>query len=220
MNYLRKELEEILVTNLPKEIFKNDDGTNKDKLNDKIIATKKLFEKLNIDQKVVNEIDDFIFLLLNPMSHSDLESEIYKTDIEKVLTLVANFRKECETLKPLIKRILPRSNKIIMVINKDINTVNEYVVTVSEDVFVYLNPDGSRVSSHSELEKDLICYEVKNSIKGKENKISINAKQKENLQKFYEYCCNKESVAIDPDFLNFYFLSDKSKNISQIIADL
>ena len=220
MNYLRKELEEILVTNLPKEIFKNDDGTNKDKLNDKIIATKKLFEKLNIDQKVVNEIDDFIFLLLNPMSHSDLESEIYKTDIEKVLTLVANFRKECETLKPLIKRILPRSNKIIMVINKDINTVNEYVVTVSEDVFVYLNPDGSRVSSHSELEKDLICYEVKNSIKGKETKNSINAKQKENLQKFYEYCCNKESVAIDPDFLNFYFLSDKSKNISQIIADL
>lgn len=220
MNYLRKELEEILDSFLPREIFKNDDGSDKKKLNDKIIATKNLFSKLNIDQTHLNQIDDFIFLLLNPLSHNDLESEIYKNDVEKVVDLVAEFRKQCEEINPLIKKIHPRGAQLIMVVRKDSITVNEYLIRTEEDLFVYLNPNGKRTCSPTSINKECICYEVKSSIKGTEYNLKINQKQSNDLQEFYNHTCNKERIAIDPNFLDYYYLPDKSKTINQIIKDI
>lgn len=211
VNYLRKELEEILKTFLPKEIFKNNDGTNKDKLNDKIIATKYLFNRLKIDLEIINQIDDYIFLLLNPLSHSDLESEIYKTDIEKIFNLLTTFRQDCETLKPLIKKVLPRATKIKMVLNKNATTANEYLISIEEDVFIYSPPSGNGIFSDSELNKEIICYEIVNSIKGENFNLSLNKEQKESMQKFYEQTCHREGVAVNANYLDHFEKLDGTK---------
>lgn len=216
LNYLRKELEEVLKTFLPKEIFKNDDGKTKEKLNDKIIATKKLFNSLGISLTKINQIEDYVYLLLNPMSHSDLDSEIYKVDVEKILELIVKFREDCEALKPLIKKILPRNTKLKMILSKSATTSNEYLISNEEDLFIYLHPDGSKVFSDTTLSKELTCYEIVNLVKGIDYYITLNKQQRKSMREFFEQSCDKEGVAKSSDFLDFFETLEGAKLSSLI----
>ncbi|WHF51261.1 hypothetical protein QGN23_12600 [Chryseobacterium gotjawalense] len=218
MNYLRKELEQILENYLPKELFKNDDGSDKKKLNDKMISVKKFFESLHIDNSILNLIDDYIALLLNPLSHSDLISEIYKVDVEKILLLVESLRTQCETLEPRIKKIISRNQKIILVLQKNTTTINEYIITVEDDVFLHNVSPGVTNISTTKLIHEMVCYEIVNNVKGRDHTLAINATQASNLQSFYEISCNKEGITIESDFYKYYFLFNKSVNISQLMT--
>ncbi|KIA90493.1 AAA family ATPase [Kaistella jeonii] len=219
MNYLRKELEQTFENYLPKEIFKNDDGSDKKKLNDKMISAKKLFESLEIDNSILNSIDDYISLLLNPLSHSDLISEIYKIDVEKIFLLVENLRKQCEILKPLLKKILNRNQELFLVLPKSEKLINEYVLNIEKDVFLYHKDATTKIISKTEFKKDAKCYEVKDGVKGVEFPITLNEENRINFEEFYKKTCVKEKIAAENDFLKFYFLKDKSKNVLDLIND-
>ena len=150
-------------------------------------------------------------MLLNPLSHSDLDSEVYKVDVEKVFNLLTAFRQDCETLKPLIEKVLPRAIRLKMVLKKNETTTNEYLISIEEDLYVYNNPTGKRIFSDSELNKEVTCYEIVNSIKGKDLNFSLNKQQKETMQKFYEQTCNKENITISPNYLDYYEKLDGTK---------
>jgi len=218
MNYLRKELEQVLETFLPKEIFKNDDGSDKKKLNDKMISVKKFFDSLNLDKSILNLIDDYVFLLLNPLSHNDIQSEIYKIDVESVVKLISDLRERLELLQPMLKKIVARNQRLILILKKNTTTVNEYLVNVENDIFIHNISPGNFNVSTSKLNKEIICYEIKNTIKGTEHSITLAATKIENLQVFYEQSCTNEGIMIETDFYKYYYLSDRSANIQQLLT--
>ncbi len=194
INYLRKELEEILTTYLPKEIFKNQDGSTKPKLNDHLLASIKLYENFGLNSILIKQIYEYVYLLLNPLSHRDLESEVYKIDIEKVIQIIIKLRAELLFYSSKIKKLLHRDQELILSFEVKTNVINEYIIKIVDDVFLFVHDDGRFSISKTSLQKECICYEFKNDVKGDDLIFKIPNDQSENLEKFYLKCCVKEGI--------------------------
>lgn len=194
VNYLRKELEEILTTYLPKEIFKNQDGSTKPKLNDHLLAAIKLYDNLGINSSLIKQIYEFVYLLLNPLSHRDLDSEIYKIDIEKIIQIIIRLRTELLFYSSKIKKLLHRDQELILSFEVKTNVINEFIIKIVDDVFLFLQDDGTVNISKITLHKECTCYEFKNEVKGIDYQLNLPSDQKESIEIFYTKCCEKEGI--------------------------
>ncbi len=90
-NYLRKECERLLKINLPPQYRIGNDASVLTELGDLINQFKKLYEDCGIDineQEIGRSLNVFKRAILNPTSHDDLKSPLYRQEIEKVFDLV------------------------------------------------------------------------------------------------------------------------------------
>ena len=117
--YLRTECEKILDELLPDclkmEIKRNENGsdlTQPYNLNDKILKLEFFCEKENIDYTPFKDLKIYKDLLLNSLSHNDITTQIYKTEILKIIKALKKLkeinrgRKILDTAKDIYFKII------------------------------------------------------------------------------------------------------------------
>jgi hypothetical protein len=90
-NYLRKECERLLKQKLPPQYRIGNDASVLTELGDLISQFKKFYEDCGIDinqQEIGRSLNVFKRAILNPTSHDDLKSPMYRSEIDKVFDLV------------------------------------------------------------------------------------------------------------------------------------
>ncbi len=218
-NYLRKEIEDILTNYLPKEIIKNQDGTTKIKLNDFINSAIKFYHSLNLDITLLNKVNEFVPVMLNPLSHKDLSSEVYKVEIDKIIELAKSLKTETKNNLSNIRKIVAREGKLILSYSFNPTTIYEYVIQLEEDLFVYRNGDGSYELSITTLKKECSCYEIVSGTKGADNPITLSAVQKSDIKSLYEVNCQNAGIAVELNIIPLLRVNDSNRLLNDIIID-
>ena len=218
-NYLRKEIEDILTNYLPKEVLKNPDGTTKIKLNDFINASIKFYDTLGLDTTLLNKVNEFVPVMLNPLSHKDLSSEVYKVEIDKIIKLAKSLKTEIKNHMSNVRKVEAREGKLILSYDVNATTLNEYVIQLEEDLFVYLNNDGTYNLSITPVNKKCICYEIVSGTKGAEHQIELTATQKTDIKDLYESNCQREGIPVQPNLIPLLRTNGNNRLLNDIILD-
>ena len=127
-NYLRKECERLLTKQiLPENLtlkVTDDKGSVTAQLDDLIANFKKYYEGVNGDFTKFNKLKEYKDLLLNPLSHDNIESPIYRLELESVLAVLIEMQK----LKPFL---------LVPVDGKSPDTIKLYETDSISDNWVY-----------------------------------------------------------------------------------
>ncbi len=106
-NYLRKECEDLISKILPKTYKINEDCSKVQELENLLKKLEKLFEDCNIPKpkELLDSLKIYRKALLNPSSHNDLKSPIFRKELEEAFKIVGNLEKlyESEIVQTLIK---------------------------------------------------------------------------------------------------------------------
>lgn len=103
-NYLRKETERLLKNLLPlnKRIkLTSEEGTKPLQLDTLIDNFKKHYEEFGSDFREFKKLKEYKDVLLNPLSHDNVDSPIYKQELQAIINIIINIRKL--NFKPLIE---------------------------------------------------------------------------------------------------------------------
>lgn len=90
-NYLRKECERVITYILPKHMIFKDDldaGSTKLMLDGLIGKLKSYFKDLDINYSPFEKLKEHKDILMNPLSHDNIESPIYKLELVKTIEIV------------------------------------------------------------------------------------------------------------------------------------
>lgn len=219
VNYLRKEIEDILTNYLPKEVIKNQDGTNKIKLNDFINSAIKFYNSLNLDITLLNKVNEFVPVMLNPLSHKDLSSEVYKVEIDKIIELSKFLKTELKNHMSNTRKVEAREGKLILSYNVNDTTLNEYVIQLEEDLFVYRNNDGTHKLSITPLKKECVCYEIVSGAKGTDYQIELTATQKAGIMDLYKSNCQRDTIAIQQNIILLLRNNGNNRPLNDVIVE-
>ena len=140
-NYLRKAVEE-MISLFPKYISINDDGTTKEKLRSRVDAAKTLL--LNIDGNIV-DIQQIIFslgLLLNPLSHRSIDTNIYRTELNAIIKIVPRLKQHIIELD--IKEVIAQSNYIFLFMDEDETKKCEIKIKLNSPLYSFIDKNGNR----------------------------------------------------------------------------
>ncbi len=134
-NYLRKECERLLLDKLV-ETYKVGEGlkglVKPPKLETLIDRLKVYYIELGIEppNELINSLQNYKSILFNPMSHSDIESPIYRNDLELAFT----------TIEDLQRIVLPKREVIVnkgTIFNFSLPAINYTAqVEISKDIYL------------------------------------------------------------------------------------
>jgi hypothetical protein len=134
-NYLRKECERLLLDKLV-ETYKIGEGlkglVKPPKLETLIDRLKIYYIELGIEppNELINSLQNYKSILFNPMSHSDIESPIYRNDLELAFT----------TIEDLQRIVLPKREVIVnkgTIFNFSLPAINyTSQVEISKDIYL------------------------------------------------------------------------------------
>lgn len=216
-NYLRKEGERIITEFVPKKILKNDDGSNKERFNNLVLATKSFYQRIGLDTKNLNALIEFLDILLNPLSHNDIDSEVYKHEVIKTIDTLETLRTELGTLQHNIIEVDPRGTEYILTIQKDVNTFNKYLIKLKQDLFIKKSVDGSSNQfSSCQIERGIKCFEIVNERKGEEHSYNATIEQCIGFKEFYEGAANADSIPLITEYLRLFSRTKDGKTLEQI----
>lgn len=140
-NYLRKAVEEMIAL-FPKYISINDDGSTKEKLRSRVDAAKTLL--LNIDGDIA-DIQQIIFslgLLLNPLSHRSVDTNIYRTELNSIIKIIPRLRQHVIELD--IKEVIAQSNYIFLFMDEDETKRCEIKIKLNSPLYSFIDKNGNR----------------------------------------------------------------------------
>jgi hypothetical protein len=157
--------------------------------------------------------------MLNPLSHKDLSSEVYKVEIYKIIELAKSLKTETKHNISNIRKIVAREGKLILSYSLNPTTVNEYVIQLEEDLFVYRNNDGTHKLSITSLKKECNCYEIVSGIKGNDNPITLSVGQKSNISNLYESNCQRDGLTAQQNIIPLLRTNDNNNLMNDIITD-
>lgn len=194
-NYYRKFIESLFLTNFPAFLFKDSNFEN--------IGTYRLskyFEItisfLNSNNIIINELSDlrhFIYILLHPLSHYQIDASEYKTDllnidklISKLLTILPVF-----DLKKRFKFILEKKSLIKVIFFTDKNNKHIYELT-NEDNLIFDN-QTKKFSSCKLYCKTMYNIDEKGAITNRHSPNKNNPT--------YNYCSLEETYSKISEFL-------------------
>jgi len=94
-NYMRKECERLLKDLLPENLSKTatDDGTEYLQLDSLIIGFLKFYGKLGCDCTPFNKLKEYKDVIMNPMSHDNIHSPLYRKELENLKLVLIELRK-------------------------------------------------------------------------------------------------------------------------------
>jgi energy-coupling factor transporter ATP-binding protein EcfA2 len=158
-NYLRKHCEKIIEEYLPESCYadpeKKESGKNHS-LDAVLIKSGKFLTSINQTAAVnkIHEVQRFVKMLLNPLSHTERGVERYKGEIKRVVFLLEELE---ELLKPIKKKfILPTETELTLTLIKSATITYKIRLKIKDDLYVY---DDNGVLKLSKCNTDSLAYE-------------------------------------------------------------
>lgn len=151
-NSIRQGLENIVFNFLPEnERYTLKDGVTTSKmLGELLSALKTILERYNQDLTLINDLFVYKDQILNPLSHDNIKTQVYKEELKRVLAAIPSLKTiESTRIKEL--KLIPT---IIKLADTDENTglQVEYHIAVFEHVYTFKLLDGNTYLSRAECE--------------------------------------------------------------------
>ncbi|MCC7301114.1 MAG: hypothetical protein IT233_00585 [Bacteroidia bacterium] len=145
-NYLRRANEELIRKHLPIKLQKaglNEESGELQKLmlKDLYDCTLVFLKRLNQDISTLEELKkQHLKTLLNPLSHFDIETPLYKRELEVIIELTEKLENSLIDFKPLYKEILSRQSFLRFSFNlTNVGAAEKgyYEFKIKDDLYVY-----------------------------------------------------------------------------------
>lgn len=151
-NSIRQGLENIVFNFLPEnERYTLKDGVTTSKmLGELLSALKTILDRYNQDLSLINDLFVYKDQILNPLSHDNIKTQVYKEELKRVLAAIPTLKTiESTRIKEL--RLIPT---IIKLADTDNNTglQVEYHIAIYEHIYTYKLLDGNNYLSRAECE--------------------------------------------------------------------
>lgn len=159
-NYLRKQCEHLIETYLPQYcyVIAGSEKPNKTAPLDSMLTSAAIFlDRINQPAAVakINEVKQYVEMLLNPLSHTERGVERHRGEIKAVINLLEDLGDILSIIKYKKTPILPMNNDLFLTIVKDANNTFKIQLKLKEDLFVY---DDAGVVKLSKCLTDSIAY--------------------------------------------------------------
>lgn len=209
VNYLRKELEDVLDINLPSKVKKSDNGEGLKTL-DSLIESGVLFiERFGLNSLPLKRTKQYIKILLNPLSHNSNDTEIYETDIVGILGMLKELKIFLTEFKNNITEIHPRESEFIMTFEESATITQEYCILLKEDLYSYENGGQIEYSSciiHSTESRTITNGTSADWAKNEHFKVT-------SLNEFYSKVCEFKEVDSIAEYIPFFRTKDAGNAI-------
>lgn len=169
-NYLRKSVEE-LMSFFPIYISKDDNGETKEKLRSKLNTALALLKNLDGNIADLQYLVEALNLLLNPLSHRSIDTNIYKSELKKIIDIIPRVKRQILALE--IKEIIAQKNKVFFNIKENETTSCKITIELDTPIYSYLGIDKKRHLSASRG-KTISSITTKNGIIGAEQRHNYN----------------------------------------------
>lgn len=200
VNYLRKELEDILEENLPLKVKKSENGDSLKTL-DSLIESGVLFiERFGLDSLPLKRTKQYVKILLNPLSHNSNDTEIYETDIVGILKILKELKVFLSDFKNSVSEIHPRESEFIMTFEESGTITQEYCILLKEDLYTYLNGGQIEYSNcviHSVKSRTIENGTAKEWNQNKHYKV-------QSLSEFYIKVCEFKKAEPISEYITFF----------------
>ena len=153
-NYLRKEAENLLNEFLPLAFRKSDEGPNLTKLDNLINASISFCEFLEIDAKLFKELRQYKDMLLNPMSHYNIDYPVYRDDIletKKILEGIDKLEKYSEYSCCKLLRNGDYIRYVLEISEKGINQKHAYEGSMKTELYFLRKESGADRTFHGKI---------------------------------------------------------------------
>jgi energy-coupling factor transporter ATP-binding protein EcfA2 len=217
-NYFRKAAEEIFKNDFPREVTISDNGQDKEFLKNHIDSAIKFYDRIGVDTGKLKALDNYLFLLLNPLSHRDVETDIYRYELDRIRKLLPEIIAEVKALN--FRELTPAQNNMVIRFRNDIITQNEYFIKTVEPIYIY-QKGGQPVLSNSNcksiesltIAKGVRGAKVKNERFAEKNIVTVHQKIYERWGVPYD---NSYAVNIFHEAFNTF----ERKSLQQLIEAL
>lgn len=149
-NSLRQGLENIVFNIIPEnERYQMIDGVMTSKmLGGTLASLKGILEKYNQDLTTINDLFIYKDHILNPLSHDNIRTQVYKEEIQKVISIIPILK----TLRTDVLKQLDLVPTVIKLIDTNIATgdLTEYHISIKEHLLGFKLLDGKTHLSRTE----------------------------------------------------------------------
>lgn len=166
-NYFRKVTEEIFENEFPREVTIADSGEKRTTLKGYLDAAVRLYERIGQSPANLKTLDNYLFLLLNPLSHRAIDTNVYKTELNRVKSLLPKIINEVQSLN--FRELIAANNTIVIHFTQNATTEHEYFIRTTEPIYL-INKQGSLRISNSKCKS----YESSTITNGEESVIAVN----------------------------------------------
>lgn len=159
-NYLRKHCEHLIETYLPQYCYAVvvKDKSNKNHPLDGMLTNATIFlDRINQPAAVakINEVKQYLEMLLNPLSHTERGVERHKGEVKAVINLLEELEDLLSKIKYKKTPILPLNTDLFLTLVKNPNNTFKIQLKLKEDLFVY---DDSGTVKLSKCLIDSVAY--------------------------------------------------------------
>jgi energy-coupling factor transporter ATP-binding protein EcfA2 len=214
VNYLRKELEKVLNDNLPGKVKKGDNGEDKSTLDSIITSAIIYLEKLDINPLPLKKCQQYLQILLNPLSHNEEDVDAYETDIKRIRKVIEELKPFLIDVKKRTKEIFPRLRKISLTITEnDTITQQKYTLQLQEELYLISEIGGNIRLSECKINSLESRTYIENVLQDKDNYKNEHWKSN-SLFELYAAICTKKEIEINQNCFE-YFKTLEGVNISE-----
>lgn len=145
-NYFRKATEEIFENYFPREVTIADNGEKRTTLKGYLDAAIRLYERIGRSTALLKTLDNYLFLLLNPLSHRAIDANVYKVELSRVRSLLPELISDIKHLN--LRELVAANNQLVIHFIQDTDTQFEYFINTSEAIYL-CNTNGQDVLTNS-----------------------------------------------------------------------
>lgn len=206
VNYLRKELEKVLNDNLPGKVKKGDNGEDKSTLDSIITSAIIYLEKLDINPLPLKKCQQYLQILLNPLSHNEDDVDAYETDIKRIRKVIEELKPFLIDIKKRTKEIFPRLRKISLTITEnDTVTQQKYTLELQEELYLITEANGDIRLSECKINSIESRTFISGELQIKDDGNYKNERWKSNsFEDLFNSICNYKEIVIVPNYIDFF----------------
>lgn len=217
-NYFRKATEDMFETLFPREVTIAESGEKRTTLKGYLDAAIKLYERIGLSTALLNDLDNYLFLLLNPLSHRAIDTNVYKIELNRVKTILPQIIEEVKNLN--FRELVAANNTLIVHLIVDPNKTHEYFINISEPIYIYTK-DGKNYLSNSKCKS----YESSTIINGGRPVIVKNEHfESNNIISIHKDIYEYKKMQYDDSFMSNIFhqeqISKTRKSLNQLFQSL
>lgn len=208
-NYFRKETEHMFEKYFPREVNVDSEGNNYKTLRTVIKQAIDLLARLHQPTDLLDQLVDYLNLLLNPLSHKVSDTNAYKADLFAVKALLPKIKVMIQALK--VKEIIARENLVELFFEQNTTTTQVYQIRTKQPLYTY-QQDGNWLISDCEVCSET-SYTITEGVGGE--KVKNEHYKCATLEAVYHQVCTFKNVAPVADYLPFY-----KNNVGVTFAEL
>lgn len=203
-NYLRKAVETMVNEVFPPKLSKQNDGTKHERLRNVLEISFDFFSKIpEFDLADLSRLIGNLNLLMNPLSHKSTETNVYKTELKEIFSIIERLSVQTKELN--IKEILPRKEKVYLFLEEDEHITQKYEIELQQELYTYIIAESTKVWQ-PEAKSTRSCT-ITDGVSGDFNK---NERFKGSLEKICQEVHNYKTKEYANNYIELY--KDKSGN--------